>query len=359
MRLARVWNGDVAEHSAIDSRHLMTRTRMEEIISRVLRGAATESEHAGLRAWRRESPRNERYYLDLARMLEQASEVACEDIATVPMPSVDSLIERAEDARGRSRVTSLLRRAWTTPRLRSPLAMAAGVAGMVLFSHWFGGPQSNGFHLGTGEIVTGPTEMSTVTLGDGTVVRLAPESRLRISDKPGIREVWLDGRAYFAVRSHDGLPFVVRSHAGDAVVLGTRFDLQATPDGMRVLVVEGAVQLNGRTGDSDGLEVTARQVGRVGAAAPAVIEEADPQVLERELRWLGDFLVFEDTPLGQVADELSRHFGISVQILDNSLVEETVRGLFVKESAEEVVQILCRALAVHCAVTDSEVLIGP
>ncbi|HWV57976.1 MAG TPA: FecR domain-containing protein [Longimicrobiales bacterium] len=332
---------------------------MEEIIGRVIRGEATESEMAELLAWRRESPRNERYYCELAWMLEQSRDLVWEAVADVPVPAVEEIVRRSSVGTNTGQEPGRLRRIWSDARFRGTLALAAGIAGIVFISQWFSGPVADAFRFGTGEIVTGPTEMSTVTLGDGTVVRLAPDSRLRISDKADTREVWLDGRAFFAVRKHAGLPFVVRSHAGDAVVLGTRFDLQATPAGLRVLVVEGAVQLSGRADDSERLEVTARQVGLVAPNSPPVVENADPMLFERELQWLGDFLVFEDTPLGQVAEEISRHFGIRVQILDSSLVEETVRGLFVKEGPAEVVQILCRALGVHCSVTESEVLIGP
>lgn len=343
----------------IGQRSELNGSRMDSIICRVFHGEATESEHEVLRAWRRESPENENHYRDFVRLLEEARDAVWDEVAGIPAPAVDVLLDPTLADGGVVHRERRVRRFWSDRRVRGAFALAAAIACFILVSQWFQESGDSGFYLGTGEIVTGPSEMSTVRLGDGSVVRLAPESRLLISNKPGTREVWLDGRAYFAVRHHDAIPFVVRSHAGDAVVLGTRFDIQATPEDLRVIVVEGAVQLNGREAESGGVEVAARQVGRVAGSATPVLEDADDAVIARELGWVGDFLVFEGTPLRDVAREMSEHYGVRVRILDGALEDETVSGLFVKEELGEVVEILCRALGAHCSITTREVLIGP
>src|SRR5687768_17470922 len=43
-------------------------------------------------------------------------------------------------------------------------------------------PTSGETAFGTGELVTGSSESTTVRLGDGSVVRLGPDSRLRVID---------------------------------------------------------------------------------------------------------------------------------------------------------------------------------
>src|SRR5207247_1917000 len=86
--------------------------------------------------------------------------------------------------------------------------------------------------FGAQEFVTGATEAATIHLRDGTVVRLAPQSRLRLTGVPGVREVTLDGRAYFAVAKLAGRPFTVKSRGGQAVVLGTRFEVDARGEEM-------------------------------------------------------------------------------------------------------------------------------
>ena len=96
---------------------------------------------------------------------------------------------------------------------------------------------------GASEVVTGANELATVKLGEGTVVRLAPSSRLRVLAGRG-RSVALEGRAFFAVQRMAQYPLLVRTAAGDARVLGTRFELATDDGGLRLRVVEGRVALS-------------------------------------------------------------------------------------------------------------------
>jgi len=344
---------------------------MDLIILDVIHGRASEEERARLREWRRRSPGNEQYYQDFVMTLDEAWAASWDEVSDSSRPSVEQILARAFgafDPDGRGGVVAESGDGEARPpggRSRNGRVVAYGLAiaaGMIGIGLGFGLRSADSvadFHLGTGEIITGPSETTTVKLGDGSTVRLAPGSRLLISENSEAREVWLDGRAYFAVRHLDGVPFRVRSHAGDAVVLGTRFELQASEDRLRALVVEGTVELKDRDMADRGLEVTASQVGQVAPAAPPTREVVDPATLDRELAWLGDFLVFEGTPLGDVAAELSHHFGLPIQVLDTILSTETVHALFFEESLEEVVEVICRALAARCSVQPSGAIIGP
>jgi transmembrane sensor len=330
---------------------------MDQLIARVLKGQASPDEAAQVLSWRRESLDNDRYYRQLARLLTEAEAAAWERIPA-ERPPVDALIEPTRRA-GVPRRLSWLSRRGRSLGAGVVLLTAAALAG-VLVPQWFVGPGSSSLpadpFLGSGEIVTGAAETATVTLGDGTIVRLGPASRLRITPQPGMREVWLEGRAFFAVAKQDGKPFRVRTHAGDAVVLGTRFDLRANRDDLRLLVVEGAVNL-----DAHGvaIDVQARQLGRVEGALPPMREEVDAEFLAREREWLGNFVVFEDTPLVQAAEELSAHYGVPVEVLDSGLAAMTVRGVFSDEELPDVVRVLCRAVSAYCVASPTGVTIGP
>ena len=89
----------------------------------------------------------------------------------------------------------------------------------------------------------------TVTLPDGSTVRLARHSRLdyRTSFGDDDRTVRLLGEAFFDVRKHDGKTFTVTT-ANDArvVVRGTRFNLKAYDDSsdIETTLVEGAVDFH-------------------------------------------------------------------------------------------------------------------
>ena len=323
---------------------------MDELIIRSLQGAISDLEGKRLTEWRAASATRERHYQDVQRLW------ALGEVLTQPhdQESVPTIRELEARAGSRPRLADLQRRRFRLPRVFFGL-MAAGVAALVVVGGAKLLNERSSPGLGAAEFVTGPGEMVTVTLGDGTIVKLAPESRLLLRGGNG-REVWLDGHGYFAVAKQDGQPFRIRTHAGNAVVLGTRFDLQAREGRLRLLVVEGKVELaaGGKT-----VELEASELGEVVGDAPATEQELDPANVQDQLSWMGDFLAFEATPLDEAVRELTLHYGVPVVVLDSALARETVHGWFANKNLESVLEILCRAVDAHCSILPTGVTIGP
>jgi transmembrane sensor len=337
---------------------------LDELIFRSLNGRSSDIEEAQIEGWRRARRENEAYYRDLVALLEATRAVLAEEEAA-PSPSGAEIIQRANriedfpesEIAGKSR-----RRGWSAA---IGLGVAAGIATLLILSPFEREASPPPLRItghpgalppGSNEIVTHSGEVTTVMLSDGSVVRLGPDSRLRVVDRSSAREVWLEGRAYFAVSAEASRPFRIRTTVGEAVVLGTRFDLEARNEALRVLVVEGAVKLS--AGGSD-VTVGASELGRVRADVPPVRELVDNTRLERELQWLDGFIVFENTPLAQVARELTAQYGVPIEILDDDLATSTVRGLFNNDPFDEVIDVVCRALSASCQISPNSVTISP
>ena len=77
------------------------------------------------------------------------------------------------------------------------------------------------------------------------------------------------------------------------------------------------------------------------------------------LHWLGDFLVFQSTPMREVARELERRFDVTVRVADGAVAERTVTAWFSDESLEDILLIVCRAADATCGVRDTTVTIEP
>src|SRR5256712_2484687 len=237
---------------------------IDPLLARSLRGEVSPEEEATIREWRRASPENEIEYLELARLVTLAARIP-ELIEVPPRPSAAELI--APGGRG-ARVIPLRGRSW--PPRRAWLTAAAAAVVLLVGSLVFlrgGGEPSTMPALGIREIATAKTEAATFELADGTVIRLAPSSRLHVLAGRGRREVALEGRGFFAV-AHDGTPFVIRTAAGDVVVLGTRLDLEARGRDLRVVVVEGHVALSTKRQRT---QLTAGEMGRVLNGADAQV----------------------------------------------------------------------------------------
>jgi transmembrane sensor len=204
----------------------------------------------------------------------------------------------------------------------------------------------------TAEISTGTGETATVQLSDGTIARIAPRSRLRIEHgKP--RNVWLEGQAFFGVAPHEGQPFTVRTRAGVAQALGTRFDVRVEENGLRVVVVEGRVVLRSSVSE---VEIGPGELSRIALDGSLQTERVDD--VYSLIDWMDSSLVFQSTPLSDVAREVRERYRLRVQIADSALASRKVTAWFTDESAEEVLAVVCRVAVVPCAFTDSLVTIG-
>lgn len=208
--------------------------------------------------------------------------------------------------------------------------------------------------FGFEEMVTGDAQPVTVSLRDGSVMRLAPRSSARIRVHDGLREVHLIGRAFFSVAERDGLPFVVKTVSGDVTVLGTQFDVDARDANMRLVVVEGKVAIAAARGG----ETRATRGQRVRVIEGELLPiEVVAEPLE-ETRWVGRFLAFRDTPLPEVARQIERAYGVKVTLADSTLASHTITNWFSDRTLDEVMNVVCAIVATECAVQSNEVVMG-
>lgn len=272
---------------------------------------------------------------------------ADDELTFGPAPTAEDLLGhtlpgRAERSGSRKR-RRLLRGVLTAAAVIAAVALAVPMARRLPLSEWAAGSLSP-TAFGSDEFAT-ETQPATVGLRDGSVVRLAPESRLRVHARDDAREVSLTGRGYFAVAHNDAQPFTVRSEAATVTVLGTRFDLTMSGEDLRLIVIEGRVRLAVRGSQVD---VHAGQLAQVrdGNLVPP-IDVPDPDSL---VGWVGDFVVFQETPLDAVAREIERRHGVRVELARPELGERTITALFAGRSFEEIAEVICAIARLRCEV---------
>ncbi|MEQ8329697.1 MAG: FecR domain-containing protein [Longimicrobiales bacterium] len=313
---------------------------MDELILKHLRGETSDIEARQVERWRSASPANERTFRETKAVWTAAEPPGG---AVGPAPEVEALVAEAERRRrqGRARAgrRAVLRSPWTGYGLA-----AAAVAGLVLVvSRGAETPEPGTLSPLESTSVAG--EEVTMALSDGSVLRLAPATTVEFPPDPLRRQVVLDGRAFFAV-SEGERPFVVRTRVGEVTVHGTRFEVRTTGGELRVVVVEGGVRVTGSAGE---VQVLPGQVAFLGSdGTPRTVEREDVWSL---LQWTGGLLVFQETPLSRVAEEVGRHFGRPVVVDDPALAGRRVTAWFGDEPLEEVVASVCLVVgATRCEV---------
>jgi transmembrane sensor len=239
------------------------------------------------------------------------------------------------------------RRRWT-----AGVALAATVAALGVFLALFFSAQV---------IETGRAERRSVTLADGSVLQIDPESRLRIRLEKHQREISLErGRAMFRVARDPARPFLVRADSTQVRVLGTQFGVEQAREGIVVTVAEGkvavgssgtaAVDASNRSSPSDRVDRA-----RGAAASPAVrtttgrdstsevLLTAGQQVIvprrgpaaavravdtDRELAWVAGRLVFDNESVADVIDEFNRYNVVQLHVASPQLAQRSVSGVF-------------------------------
>lgn len=305
-------------------------------LARYVAGESAPEEAAGVERWARSDPHH-------AEILDSARRAW----AAVPRDASEPDVERAWKA-----VAARLQPPAKAPAPRRwvwGVAAAAAVVALVAIP-----VVRTRLNAPAGETryATGPARELTVRLPDGSVVRLAPNTTLR-ARLNGTREVWLEGTAFFAVAKREGRAFTVHTSAGDARVLGTRFELRALDRHVRLAVLEGRVALSGARASE---VVTAGEVSTVDAGQPP----SPPQTADvtQLTGWMNGVLIFQATPLASVAIEMERQYGVTVRV-DPALGDRTVNAIFDHQPLATVATSLCRIADATCEVQDSLVWIHP
>lgn len=318
------------------------RSPVDNLIIQVLSGNASPFEEERLKRWRETTAENEEYYQEMAGVWSLTTPEAV--IPTSGPPAVEEILAAAPvflDRKGNHR-RGIKGRPWMSWGL---LAASLAAVGFGIQQVNLGGPDPLAIYETT------QTESRTVTLEDGSFVRLAQGSTLREWEAEGQREVSLEGRAFFAVARDETRPFIVRAGAGEIRVLGTRFQVDTEGDEVGIVVVEGLVRVSNREGSAD---VPAGSASKMGSLeAPSVKNVENVFAL---MDWPEGILVFQATSLAQVAAEVSRHYGRALRVEDPDLSQRRVTAWFQGESFEEVAESLCLVTESDCRANERTVI---
>lgn len=160
-----------------------------------------------------------------------------------------------------------------------------------------------------------------VNLADGTKVVLSPGGRIRVQMDTFRRYATiLQGESFWDVAHEAQRPFELAVDAFRLRVLGTRFNVQPMPAGLRVDLLEGALRVSG--GDAQPVILAPGQ--RYWAHHEPLVAMAD---VSGQAAWVDGRLIFDDASLGDVAARVQMQTGRRIEFAEPSLSQLRFSGL--------------------------------
>jgi len=214
-----------------------------------------------------------------------------------------------------------------TPLYRRWYAIAASVSAVLLVASWWFllRPAQPAFYQ------TAYGETRAIELSDGSLVTLNANSTLEVSTDDEVREVWLQGEAFFEIeevmldnntQSENKLAkFIVHTQELDVVVVGTSFNVHNREDKTQVVLSSGKVWLEA---DTEKLAMEPGELAEKTSEGKVVkTSVANPSVYSA---WKENKLLCRNTTLEEIAEVIYYRFGYSAEFENDTIKSLSITG---------------------------------
>lgn len=230
---------------------------------------------------------------------------------------------------------------WLRNIRNAAAGVAAAVAIVICTLMWSGVPIGRDEVVAENVIKTPAGQRAQVILPDGTEIWLNAKSTLRYPSKftGSLREVSLDGEAYFTVTKNSGQPFQVLAGDVRVRVTGTEFNVNSYAGNGNVVtsLVKGHVKVfkaDSNTGSVD-LLPGEEAILHNGKISVTHIAKAD------HFMWREGIYAFDNEPILEIFRQLELYYDVKISVKDSTLFCETYTGKFRQcDGIEEILNLL-------------------
>ncbi|WP_375447365.1 FecR domain-containing protein [uncultured Fibrella sp.] len=218
------------------------------------------------------------------------------------------------------------------------------------------------------EVENSQPQPQSLTLQDGSVVTLYPNSRLRYPKQfaASLREVYLSGKAFFSITKNPKRPFWVHADRISTQVLGTSFLVTTEGKNATVEVRSGRVSVYTRKdirqarqlqkNESVGVVLTANQQVAFIEQEDRLVKSVVQQPIVLHAVEVNEY-VFDEAPIAQVFKQLENTYGLTVMYdpitVKNCFITANLSG----ESLFEKLNLVCRISRSTYEIVDGQIII--
>jgi ferric-dicitrate binding protein FerR (iron transport regulator) len=216
------------------------------------------------------------------------------------------------------------------------------------------------------EISTKNGSKTNLVLPDGTKVWLNAGSEMTYDKNYGskLREVTLNGEAYFDVVKNADKPFIIHAAKMDIKVLGTAFNVKCYKGEKTIetSLIRGSIEVTLKdrqekimlkpnekliinTEEKEKIKVAPNKIVPVSSTQKPIISLSNLTIFSKdntvvETAWVQNRLVFVSETFEDIALMMERWYGIKIIFADEVLKEAKITGSFEKESITEALNAL-------------------
>lgn len=181
---------------------------------------------------------------------------------------------------------------------------------------------------------------SNLELPDGSQVWLNSGSKIKypVQFTSKQRKVFLEGEAFFKVKSDKSSPFIVNTREIDVTATGTAFNVSAYKNNEDIIVTlnSGKVFLS-RNGKNISGMVPGLQAVFNGASKSVQLAKVDA---EKYSSWRNGKLIFRRDPMSEVIKRLERWYNVEIELEGVELTKYEYTATFVDETLEQALELL-------------------
>jgi ferric-dicitrate binding protein FerR (iron transport regulator) len=211
-----------------------------------------------------------------------------------------------------------------------------------------------------------------IKLPDGSIVELAPDSRIGYSnnfDSTETRDIYLSGEAFFKVTKNPSRPFRVFANEIVTKVLGTSFSVRSfeADTVIQVKVRTGKVNVYSQeTSHAKEAESLNQPGGIILTPNQELVYQKSKQkfqkmLMEKPVMILPEAtdqdMLYEDASLEKVFAQLSRYYGVNIVYDNDELKKCTVTADLRNESFYDKLGLICKAIGARYELIDGQVVI--
>lgn len=194
-------------------------------------------------------------------------------------------------------------------------------------------------------------EIKKINLSDGSVVTLNANSTLKLDPNlksEVVREVWLDGEAYFDIAKLNGAKFIVHTPEAQVEVLGTEFNVSTRRKQTKVILHEGKVKLH--TSKAQPVLMKPGDMATISDKSQAIqLKIIQPEQYDV---WRESVVVLDDKTISEVAEILEDTHGIVIQFDNPQLLNKKLTGKLSLKSTDDFIENLATILDVEVERTE-------